>query len=72
MYNHPAFLVIVDLRQSDFGSGKESEESNLTLTEIRNSLNNPEYSFLRTNPQLSTHLIILTLGGSHTYGTNNE
>ena len=34
-------------------------------------LNNKEYDFLRTNPNLK-HIIILGLGGSHAYGTNNE
>ena len=34
-------------------------------------LNNPEYDFLRTNPNLS-HIVLLGLGGSHAYGTNNE
>lgn len=30
------------------------------------------YDFLRTNPHLSTNIILLGLGGSHAYGTNVE
>lgn len=29
-----------------------------------------EYDFLKTNPRLGEHIAILTLGGSHAYGTN--
>lgn len=31
-----------------------------------------EYDFLRTNEHLGDHIILLTLGGSHAYGTNVE
>ena len=31
-----------------------------------------EYDFLRTNPLLGDNIILLGLGGSHAYGTNNE
>ena len=32
----------------------------------------PEYDFLRTNENLGENIILLGLGGSHAYGTNNE
>lgn len=31
-----------------------------------------EYDFLRTEPRLKDNIILLTLGGSHAYGTNNQ
>lgn len=36
---------------------------------IREKLNAPEYGFLKTNPNLA-HIALLTLGGSHAYGTS--
>lgn len=35
-------------------------------------LETPEYEFLKTNPRLGKNIIFLTLGGSHSYGTNIE
>lgn len=35
-------------------------------------LNSAEYDFLRTNPHLKDRVILLGLGGSYAYGTNNE
>lgn len=35
-------------------------------------MNTTEYEFLRTNPHLGERIILLGLGGSHAYGTNNE
>lgn len=35
-------------------------------------LERPEYGFLRTDPHLGRHLILLGLAGSYSYGTNNE
>lgn len=35
-------------------------------------LQTTEYSFLRTNPRLGKRIILLGLGGSYAYGTNNE
>ena len=32
----------------------------------------PEYDFLQTNEHLGDNIILLTLGGSHAYGTNTE
>ena len=34
------------------------------------TIQQPEYDFLRTNPALGENIILLTLGGSHAYGTN--
>lgn len=44
----------------------------MTLQEIKQTLNSTEYSFLRENKHLGNNIILLTLGGSHAYGTNNE
>jgi len=44
----------------------------MTLQEIKQTLNSTEYSFLRENEHLGNNIILLTLGGSHAYGTNNE
>lgn len=35
-------------------------------------LNSPEYDFLRTRPRLGKRVILMGLGGSYAYGTNNE
>lgn len=35
-------------------------------------LKSPEYEFLRTNPRLGNRIMLLGLGGSYAYGTNNE
>ena len=32
----------------------------------------PQYSFLKTDPHLGKHIILLGLAGSYSYGTNNE
>ncbi len=39
---------------------------------IREAIRQPEYDFLRTNPHLGNHIILLGLGGSYAYGTNKE
>lgn len=39
---------------------------------IREKLKTDEYDFLRTNPHLKDNIILLGLGGSYAYGTNNE
>lgn len=36
-----------------------------------NLMNSSQYDFLRTNPRLGKKIILLGLGGSHAYGTNN-
>ena len=35
-------------------------------------MNSAEYDFLRSNPRLGNRIILLGLGGSYAYGTNNE
>lgn len=35
-------------------------------------MNSSEYNFLRTNPRLGDRIILMGLGGSYAYGTNNE
>ena len=39
---------------------------------IKEKINTEEYDFLRTNPHLKNNIILLGLGGSYAYGTNNE
>lgn len=39
--------------------------------EFQNTINSSEYDFLREKP-LGNNIILLGLGGSHAYGTNNE
>lgn len=39
---------------------------------IKEKLNTEEYNFLHTNPHLGDNIILLGLGGSYAYGTNNE
>ena len=35
-------------------------------------MSTPAYDFLRTDPHLGNRIILLGIGGSHAYGTNNE
>jgi predicted nucleotidyltransferase len=44
----------------------------MTINEIKEMLKKPEYDFLKTNEHLGNKVILLTLGGSHAYGTNVE
>jgi hypothetical protein len=44
----------------------------MTLTEIKDKLKTEDYDFLRTNEHLGTNIMILTLGGSHAYGTSMD
>lgn len=44
----------------------------MTIDEIKEYLERPEYEFLKTNPRLGDKIIVLGLGGSHAYGTNVE
>ena len=44
----------------------------MNIEQIKNELNKPEYHFLGTNPYLGANMMLLGLGGSHAYGTNNE
>ena len=43
----------------------------MTIEEIKNKVNSPEYNFLKEKP-LGNNIILLGLGGSYAYGTNNE
>lgn len=43
----------------------------MTIEEIKNKVNSSEYDFLRKEP-LKNNIILLGLGGSYAYGTNNE
>jgi len=44
----------------------------MNIEQIKGKLSSSEYDFLRTNEHLGNNIILLTLGGSHAYGTNNE
>lgn len=44
----------------------------MTLDQIKEKLNSSEYDFLRYNEFLGKNILLLTLGGSHAYGMNNE
>jgi len=44
----------------------------MNINEIKNRLNSDEYSFLKTDKNLGRNIILLTVGGSHAYGTENE
>lgn len=44
----------------------------MTLGQIKERLQSGEYDFLRTDEHLGRHIILLTLGGSHAYGTSME
>ena len=44
----------------------------MTIGQIKEKLKSDEYEFLRKDKNLGNNIIILTLGGSHAYGTNNE
>ena len=44
----------------------------MTLDEIRATLKTPAYDFLRNDEHLGSNVILLGLGGSYSYGTNNE
>lgn len=44
----------------------------MNIEQIKTKLKSEEYVFLRTDKNLGKNAIIITLGGSHAYGTNNE
>jgi hypothetical protein len=44
----------------------------MTIDEIKAKLKTSEYDFLRENEHLKDNVILLGLGGSHAYGTENE
>lgn len=44
----------------------------MNIDQIKSKLNSSEYDFLRIDPNLGDHIILLGLGGSYAYGTNIE
>ncbi len=42
----------------------------MNIDEIKSLVQTPAYDFLRNNEHLGSNIILLTLGGSHAYGTN--
>jgi len=44
----------------------------VNIRQIKEKLKSDEYDFLRKNKNLGRNIMLLTLGGSHAYGTNNE
>ena len=44
----------------------------MTIDQIREKVESSEYEFLRKNEHLGDNIILLTLGGSHAYGTSTE
>ena len=40
--------------------------------DFKKLMNSEEYDFLRTNERLGNRIMLLGLGGSYSYGTNNE
>lgn len=44
----------------------------MTREELQCIIDSKPYDFLRTDPHLDKHLMFLTIGGSHAYGTNVE
>lgn len=44
----------------------------MEIEQIKEKLKSDEYDFLRKDKNLGNNIIILTLGGSHAYGTDNE
>lgn len=44
----------------------------MNLEQIKKEVESEKYDFLRTNEHLGKNIILLTLGGSHSYGTNVE
>ena len=44
----------------------------MNIVQIKEKVSSKEYNFLRENEHLKNNIILLTLGGSHAYGTNVE
>lgn len=44
----------------------------MNISEIKKIIESSEYDFLRNDENLGENIILLGLGGSHAYGTNNE
>lgn len=43
-----------------------------TMDDFIDLMNSAEYDFLRSNPRLGKRIILMGIGGSYAYGTNNE
>nr|DAJ21793.1 MAG TPA: putative nucleotidyltransferase [Siphoviridae sp. ctHdl3] len=57
---------------SDVDDFQCKEVVKMTREELLKIINSEPYDFLRTNLHLNGHLMYLTIGGSHAYGTNVE
>ena len=44
----------------------------MSTIDFKELMNSKEYGFLRTNERLGSRIMLLGLGGSYAYGTNNE
>lgn len=44
----------------------------MTIEQIHETLRSSEYDFLRTGEHLGENIVLLTVGGSHSYGTERE
>lgn len=44
----------------------------MNIQQIKEEVKNDKYNFLRDNEHLNSNIVLLTLGGSHSYGTNVE
>lgn len=44
----------------------------MTINDIKSELKTEKYDFLRTHKNLGRNIILIGLGGSHSYGTSNE
>lgn len=44
----------------------------MNIVQINEAIKSPEYDFLRNDKNLGENIILLGLGGSHAYGTENE
>lgn len=44
----------------------------MKIKDIKQALESDQYDFIRKNEHLGNNIILLTLGGSHAYGTNNK
>lgn len=44
----------------------------MTIEQIKQKVNSPEYEFLKTDPNLGNKIVLLCVAGSHAYGTNTD
>lgn len=54
----------------DVNNLKRKEVVKMTREELQRIIDSEPYDFLRTDPHLGKHLMFLTIGGNHAYGTN--